>query len=139
MTRVFVDTNVLVYLFDRRERRKRRLAEERLDRETSEDNELVISTQVLQELYSALTKGKSPIATAEVAEGAVREAARLSVVQVDVPMVLQAVARSRQHSVSFWDSLILEAATVAGCSSLLSEDLSDGQRWGALTVVNPFG
>ena len=71
--RTFVDTNVLVYVFDDAEPHKQKQAHKRLEQETSE---LVVSTQVLQELYVALTKGKKPITSPEIAERAVREAAQ---------------------------------------------------------------
>jgi hypothetical protein len=45
--RVFVDTNVLTYLFDHAEAKKQELARLTLERET---REIFVSTQVLQEL-----------------------------------------------------------------------------------------
>jgi predicted nucleic acid-binding protein len=135
--KVFVDTNVLTYLFDDAEPEKQKLAGERL-RSEQRQRELVVSTQVLQELYASLTKGPQPIASAAVAERAVQHAAGLSVVQVDVPLVLQAITRSREQSLSFWDALIVGAALGAGCSVLLSEDLNDGQLFEKLRVTNPF-
>ena len=42
------------------------------------------------------------------------------------------------HQISFWDALILQAAQSAGVAILYTEDLSDGQRYGTVRVVNPF-
>jgi predicted nucleic acid-binding protein len=42
------------------------------------------------------------------------------------------------HQLDIWDAVILSAASAAGCSLLLSEDLQDGFIWGGVTVVNPF-
>jgi predicted nucleic acid-binding protein len=114
------------------------VARERLAAE-QQDREIVLSTQVLQELYASLTKGKSPIATAEIAESAVREASiGYTIVQVDASLVLSAIATSRRDSVSFWDALIIRAACVAGCDRLLSEDLNDGQTIDGVRIENPF-
>lgn len=135
--RTFVDTNVLAYMFDDAEPEKQKLAAERLRAEQRE-RELVVSTQVLQELYACLTKGAHPIATPEIAEAAVQQAAHLTVVQVDVPLVLEAIGRCREHVISFWDSLIIGAALASSCNQLLSEDLNDGQRFGQLRITNPF-
>jgi predicted nucleic acid-binding protein len=135
--RVFVDTNVLTYLFDDAEPEKQKKAGARLRNEQS-NRELVVSTQVLQELYASLTKGAQPIATPEIAEMAVRQAAALTVVHIDVPLVLEAIVRCREHSLSFWDSLIVGAALAADCRLLLSEDMSDGQVFGELRIANPF-
>ena len=133
--RVFLDTNVLVYLFDRSAPGKRavaaRLLEERAD-------EIVLSTQVLQEFYVAVTRklGK-PLTEAE-AEAAVRHLSALAVVVVDSEIILAAVVLSRRHRIAFWDALIVEAALSRGCTTLLSEDLQDGRRFGALAIENPF-
>lgn len=136
--RTFVDTNVLTYLFDDAEPAKQRAATRRLEAE-QQARELVLSTQVLQELYVSLTKGKSPIATSEIAEAAVQQAAGgYTIIQVDAPLVLSAIAVCRRDRVSLWDALILRAASVAGCDRLLSEDLNPGQTIDGVTIENPF-
>jgi predicted nucleic acid-binding protein len=53
-------------------------------------------------------------------------------------MVFRAISRSRRHTLSLWDALIVEAALARGCTRLLSEDLQDGRRFGGLVVENPF-
>lgn len=133
--RAFVDTNVLTYLFDDSEPEKQGLARRLLERER---RELFISTQVLQELYVSLTKGREPIAAPDVAERAVREAAGYSIVQVDVPLVFAAIETARRNELSFWDALIIRAAARASCEVVLSEDLNDGQVIDGVRVENPF-
>jgi predicted nucleic acid-binding protein len=133
--RAFVDTNVLTYLFDDSEPDKQALARRLLERE---HRELFVSTQVLQELYVSLTKGGDPIATPDVAERAVREAAGYSMVQVDTSLVFAAIATARDHQLSFWDALIIRAAAHASCAVVLSEDLNEGQLIEGVRVENPF-
>jgi predicted nucleic acid-binding protein len=135
--RVFVDTNVLVYLFDDGESKKQEQAKKRLAAEKG-TCELVVSTQILQEFYNALTRGKDPIRLPEDAEAAVRDMATLTVVQVDSAMILAAIGRSRRSLISFWDALVIQAAEEAGCSRLLSEDLNPGQSFGGVRIENPF-
>jgi predicted nucleic acid-binding protein len=132
--RVFVDTNILVYALDPADAGKRAAARAAL----ASGDELTVSTQVLQELYVALTRGSHPILAREHAEAAVREAARLTVVQVDRTLVFAAVARHRAGGVSFWDALIVEAACLAGCGVLWSEDLGHGRRFGDVEVRDPL-
>jgi len=96
--------------------------------------DLLLSTQVLQEFYWAVTRELASPLPEEVAEERVRDFSRLPLVRVDISMILAAIARSQ--SFSFWDSLVLEAALRAG--RLLTEDLQHGKRIGALTVENPF-
>ena len=135
--RVFVDTNVLVYLFDGDAPAKQRKARQVLQEEGAESR-VVISTQVLQEFYVTVTRklGK-PLAPAE-AEAAARDLAELDVVELDVGMVLRSMVAARSHKVSLWDALIVEAAEARGCERLLSEDLQHGQRFGRVQVENPF-
>jgi predicted nucleic acid-binding protein len=135
--RTFVDTNVFTYLFDDSEPEKQSAARARLEREQKE-RVIVASTQVLQELYVSLTKGKSPIATSQIAEAAVRAAAAYTIVHVDTALVIAGFAASRKHRISFWDALIVCAAKAADCELLLSEDLNDGQVIEKVRVENPF-
>lgn len=133
--KVFVDTNVFVYLFDRDARVKRARAAALVEEEAEA---IVISTQVLQEFYVTVTRklGK-PLPEPE-AGAAVRRLAALSVVDTDVDLVLAAVTSSRRHRISYWDALIVEAALRGECRRLLTEDLQHGRRFGDLTVENPF-
>jgi predicted nucleic acid-binding protein len=136
--RVFVDTNVLAYLFDDAEPEKQEQARRCLETE-HRTHELVISTQVLQELYVALTRGKQPIATADIAESAIRQAALgYTMVHINVDLVLAAIETSRTETISFWDALIVRAAAFAGCSRVLSEDMNAGQKIAGVLVENPF-
>lgn len=42
------------------------------------------------------------------------------------------------NQLSLWDSLIVASANLAACTTLYSEDMNDGQRFGNVTSVNPF-
>jgi predicted nucleic acid-binding protein len=55
-----------------------------------------------------------------------------------VGTILSASELAEHHSSSFWDALIVVAAQATGASTLLSEDLQDGRRFGDLTITNPF-
>ncbi|HEY8943531.1 MAG TPA: PIN domain-containing protein [Polyangiaceae bacterium] len=133
--RVFIDTNVFTYVFDDSETDKQARAQKVLE---DESREIFVSTQVLQELYVSLTKGRHPIATHEIAERAVREVATYSLIQVDRQLILAGIDTSRRQKLSFWDALIVRAAAEAGCEVLLSEDLNDGQVIEGIRIENPF-
>lgn len=134
--RAFVDTNVLVYLFDRDTPVKQRRARELLAREASR---LVLSTQVLAEFYVAVTRKLARPLSAPEAEAAVGDLCALDVVALDAPLVRRGVARARRERLSLWDALIVEAALARGCVQLLSEDFQDGRVFdGRLAVTNPF-
>ena len=52
--------------------------------------------------------------------------------------ILEALVIEQRYNVSFWDALIIQAAGSAGASIVYSEDLSDGQTYGPLRVINPL-
>lgn len=133
--RAFVDTNVLVYLFDGDAPDKRRRARALL---AELGGRAVVSTQVLQEFFVAVTRKLARPLPEEQAEAAVRDLASLDVVELDVALVLQAITRARRQRLSLWDSLIVGAALARGCEVLFSEDLQHGQRMGTLRIENPF-
>lgn len=135
--RVFFDTNVLVYLFDRRAPEKQRRARD-LFRAHSADGTLLLSTQVLQEFYVTVTRKLSAPLGGPEALGAVRRFAAFSLTQVDAELIARAAGRSQREMFSFWDALIVEAALAGGASRLLSEDLQHAQRVSGLVVENPF-
>jgi predicted nucleic acid-binding protein len=135
--KTFLDSNILVYSVDESpaEKAKHERAVELL---SAQPENLVVSTQVLQEFYVVTTrKLKNPLSE-EVAARAVRGIAKLDVVGVDVPLVLSAVDTSRTAQVSLWDALIIEAASRAGCERVLSEDLNEGRVIRGVRIENPF-
>lgn len=133
----FFDTNILIYAVDHSDPVKRRKAGELLEREAGAGN-AIISTQVLQEFYSASTlKLKKPL-NKLVAEEIVEELMTLSVKQVDTPIILAAIKRNQTDQVSFWDALIIETALRAGARILWSEDMQHDREIDGLKIQNPF-
>jgi predicted nucleic acid-binding protein len=136
--RAFLDTNVIVYLFDGRVPSKQLAAGRLLQRLVNEDVVRVVSTQVLQEAYSALTRKLGMDPAAALAALRMMEAARFSVEMVDVPLIWRGAERSIENKLSFWDGLILESARTAQCTVLYSEDFQTGMTFDGVTVRNPF-
>jgi predicted nucleic acid-binding protein len=134
--RTFLDTNVIVYLFDNDEQDKQECAREIL--EDAEPGELVLSTQVLSEFYVTVTRKLARPLEPVLAAEAVDWLGLLSVVSTDTALVKNAIQTSRSAQLSYRDGLVVAAATRAGCESLLTEDLNDGQRFGTVLVENPF-
>jgi predicted nucleic acid-binding protein len=52
--------------------------------------------------------------------------------------LLKAAQLERRYKLNWWDALILTSAIELGCAVLWTEDFSDGQRLGPITVRNPF-
>ncbi len=135
--RKFVDTNVLVYLFDNDEPNKQARAREVLAEEGGAGR-LVLSTQVLQEFYVTVTRKLGVPLSPQAALEATKRLTQFHIVHPDSQMVLDAIALCQQKTVSLWDALILQAALNGGCTHLLTEDLHDGWVLDGLRVENPF-
>lgn len=133
--RSFLDTNVLLYTDDRGEPRKQKLALSLVER-CRTDGSGVISTQILQEYFSAATRKLS--VAAQIARRKLELFARFSVVKIDVPDIIAAVDLHRLHKISFRDALVVRAAREGGCAILYSEDFHDSWNIDGLRVVNPF-
>ena len=133
----FFDTNVLVYALDSHEVRKQTLAIACFSRAIHEHT-VTLSTQVLQEFYSITTRKLRPALTAAEAEQRVRHLCAFDVMGHGPQHIIAASELVQKHRLQWWDALILEAALRAKADVLYTEDLQNGQRFGALTVVNPF-
>lgn len=131
----FFDTNVLVYVFDRAESIKQARAQDLVTGHMTA-RDMVLSTQVLQELYVTLTR-KKQLGAADALE-VVTTFAQERIVPASADLVLRGLALSQQRQLSAWDALIVQAALQAGCTTLYSEDFQNGARFDELVVVNPF-
>ncbi len=135
--RAFLDTNVVVYAMDDAAPAKQARARELMSGARAGSH--VVSSQVLQEFFNAVTRKLARPIAVDDAAAAVRALARLTVVAADAELVVAAIEIHRRHQLSLWDALIVQAALDGGCNRLLSEDLQDGFRLGSLVVENPFG
>ena len=134
--RAFVDTNIWVYAVDRSDPAKRERARVAITPPT--DAHIAISSQVLSEFHTVVTRKLQPPLSDEQAAQMVDRLSQLPVVPVDADLVVRAIAGSRTWGISLWDALIVRAAEVAGCTILLSEDLADGATYGSVRVSNPL-
>ena len=133
----FVDTNVLVYLFDASAPTKRARAEALLE-SLVRAGRLRLSTQVLQEFFVASTKPRRPLLGAAAALAALQRFAELPLVSVSPAGLLAAADRAVRTGMHLYDAMIVEAALMAGCEVLYSEDLQHGQVIDGVRIENPF-
>lgn len=133
----FVDTNLFVYAHDAHGGPKSTRAQELL-KQLWRERRGVLSTQVLQEFcVNVRRKFQQPMTTAEVREAVLVYASWRMVVNTS-GSVLRALELEQRYQISFWDAMIIQAAESAGCDVIYSEDLSHGQEYGGVLVVNPF-
>ncbi|MYB41658.1 MAG: PIN domain-containing protein [Chloroflexi bacterium] len=134
---VFVDTNVLVYARDPGHPEKQERSLEWLAHLWASGDGRV-STQVLNEYYATVTRRLAPGLPQARARADVEALFAWDPQPVDRAIVQRAFEIGEATRIPHWDALIVAAAHAAGCTHLLSEDLSDGQRIDAVTVISPF-
>ena len=133
----FFDTNVLIYaarpVLEARDEPKRPIAIALLEAE-----EFVTSGQVLAEFYhNTVRKGDSRLSHEE-AELWLDKIADRPCAPVDAALVSMGASFSARYRISYWDGAMLAAAQELSATTFYSEDLNHGQRYGDVTVINPF-
>ncbi|MBF0412741.1 MAG: PIN domain-containing protein [Desulfamplus sp.] len=127
------DTNMWVYLysFDPKGIIVQKLINTHFDN-------IVVSTQVLNELYNVLTRKN--LKTKEDAYEIVNDLIEnYNIYCIDEQCIKRGVEINIKYHFSYWDSLIIAAALETGCSTLYSEDLQHKQVIEeTVTVLNPF-
>ena len=131
----FIDTNILVYLYDNESPAKQSKSRELLETDTEH---YVLSPQVLSEFYVTVTRKLARPLAADQALEAVNALCAFRIRQLHGGLVRAAIRRSLASRLSYWDALVVETAIEAGAASLLTEDLQHGQTFDGLLVVNPF-
>jgi predicted nucleic acid-binding protein len=135
--KAFVDTNILVYAHDLVSGIKNERARALIEKLWS-TGDGVLSTQVLQELCVNLRRKVVKPLTIEETRSLIQDYTDWEIVVNTHNSVIEALTIEAQFQISFWDALIVHAAERAGAAILYSEDLSDGQTYGSVRVVNPL-
>lgn len=134
--KIFIDTNIFVYakLATEQEIEKQQQAKQFLK---SQQNTIVISTQVLSEFASVLIKHRIDDETiknaiAEIAEDCI-------IAPVSFATTQAALEIKSRYQFSYWDSVIVASALENECVILATEDLQHNQMIAEkLRVKNPF-
>lgn len=138
-----IDTNILVYRYDPRNRRKQTIARELLRRGLA-DRKLVLPHQSVVEFVAAVTWPRpdlddSPLLSIEQAlreaEGLIR---MLPVVYPDRQVIVTALRGTAAYALSWFDAHLWAYAEVHGLPEILSEDFEHGRHYGSVRTVDPF-
>lgn len=133
----FVDTNILMYAHDvsagTKHERARALVEDLWQSRSG-----VVSTQVLQELCVNLRRKAGRPLALKATRDLIADYLSWQVIVNNGDSILEALDLEDRYRISFWDALVVQAAQASGADVLYSEDLSDGQTYGTVRVVNPF-
>ncbi len=135
MSKIFIDTNILVYTMDQFDPDKQRQCRSCL-KSLKNDLRGVISTQVMQEFYVTATKKLN--ADALIVKDILHDFERFEVITITPELIREAIDCSIINRLSFWDALIVVTAESAHCEKLWTEDLNDGQIIRGVRVEDPL-
>jgi predicted nucleic acid-binding protein len=130
--RVFLDTNVLVYLYSNSEPAKRSIVASTVER-----HDPVVSTQVLSEFANVMIR-KLRLPADAIGRAIDEITAACELVLVTPATVRAALQICERYRYAFFDSQVLAAAIAADVRTLYSEDLQHGQVVEEVTIVSPF-
>lgn len=131
----FLDTNILLYAYDREAPAKREAALRLVERGWASPGEMAISVQVLQELHVNLER--RGVARADAAQ-IIRDFSSWPVVDNSLALLHAALDEQDRWQISLWDALILAAARASRATELITEGFNHGQNYGGVRVTNPF-
>ena len=135
--RFFIDTNILMYAHDTAAGEKHERAKAVVE-QLWRDRTGVVSTQVLQELSVNLRKKVRRPLDAKATRDIVADYLTWHVVVNSGESILEAIDLESRYQISFWDALVVQAAQTSGADILYSEDLSSGQKYDSVRIVNPL-
>ena len=132
---IFLDTNIFVYAVSAA---PDDAAKRMVSREILGEGNFVISLQVVQEFIHVVSRKARLGQTSE----AIRQTAEMMLAfplaLLSPALVLKALFLKERYEIQYWDAAILAAAAEYGCHTLDSEDLSHGQDYEGVKVINPF-
>lgn len=133
--KVLLDTNIWVYLYAKNPPDKSVKVRELVNNHFTS---IIISTQILGELYNVLTKKK--LKPKDEAKQIILEmVTNFTIVEIDVLKVMTALEINSTYGYTYWDSLVLATALQHNCDILYSEDMQANQLIEKKTrIVNPF-
>jgi predicted nucleic acid-binding protein len=137
-----VDTNILVYRFDPRFPKKRRIADELL-RAGVVDGTVRVPHQAIVEFVSVVTRVRAPRGGPLLEPPAARIEAEDMLNQFDVlypdeTLLRTALRGAAAYQLPWFDAHMWAYAEHFGIQELVSEDFQHGRRYGTVKVLNPF-
>ncbi|MCK6454143.1 MAG: PIN domain-containing protein [Alphaproteobacteria bacterium] len=133
--RLSLDASILFYSADAQSGSRHARAVDIVKAAASSD--CVLTIQALAEFYRATTR-KGALSRTDAAREVDELSQVFDVVGPEPGVLTRAVAAAKAGRFSIWDGLMLATIEQAGCTLLLSEDMGDGARFGAVAIVNPF-
>jgi len=130
-----LDTNILVYSVDLTAGTRHETARQIMHRAALASCRLTL--QAVSEFYAVATR-KGMMPPLEAANFASAAIDLFRAVPASAGAVRAALATAASGRASYWDALLIHTAAEAGCTAILTEDLSDGSALAGVRIINPF-
>ena len=141
MTASLIDTNVLVYRFDRRFPEKQRIAT-RLLRHGLRTDSVRIPHQAVLEFMAVVTRvriGAEPLLTQADARRETEELLdQFRILYPDTGVLRTALRGAATYQLPWFDAHLWAYAECHGMTELISEDFEHGRLYGSVRARNPF-
>jgi len=132
--KVFIDTNVLIYTYSVDESNKRNIAISLF----SQNNDIFISIQVVNELVNVLSK-KFLLISDDINIKLNEIECNCEISNISLKLINNALILKDRYKYSYFDSLIIASALENDCEILYSEDMQHNQIIeDKLKIINPF-
>jgi len=133
-----IDTNILVYAYDRSEPEKSALAADLLDY-LALSGEGVLTFQILAEFFVTITrKIPRPLSVDLAVERVKNYLHAWRTLMVTNLVFLEAIRGVKEHRMTFWDAQIWATSRLNQIPTILSEDFSHGATIEGVRFANPF-
>ena len=137
--RIFLDTNIICYAWNKAEPAKRKICEKILEKGFSGEINYTVSNQVLGEAFNAsVTRIKMPVEKAAIIIGSIVGAEKIEKVNYDYNTVNRAAKNFKESGVPFWDALIVETMQENGITTIMTENERDFRGIRGIKIINPF-
>ena len=131
--KVFIDTNILVYLVKDNTEKSEKIATQIPDKQGS-----IISMQVVNEFCNVASK-KLKFSYDNISFCINRFVDNFTVADVKISTIREALKIKEKYKYSYYDSVIIASALQNNCSILYTEDMQHNQLIeNKLTIINPF-
>ena len=132
--KIFIDSNIWLYLFLSDETNKFKIAEEYISRNAN--NSIFISYQVINEVANQLVRHNF---NEKIIKESIEYMYKICTVHnFSREIILSASSYREKYSFSFWDSIIIASAASSGCNILATEDMHDGLQIENMVIKNIF-
>jgi predicted nucleic acid-binding protein len=131
----FLDTNILVYAAAGKLSEPEKY---KICNQIVAGSSFAISSQVLGEFYATMRKRQHERLPINEAQAWVRLLSNYCKLDVDQSIIQSAMFITERFQVQFWDAALIASSERLKISTLYTEDMSHGQKYGSVTVINPF-